>query len=647
MTGGPTKRERMTRWLIAGGIVAVLGLANAPTVLSLATNVYHQYEINQQGYKERMGHWSVLSVPSRFHINAVHASLLYTGKVLIIAGSGNNEGEFKAGHFKSIVWDPATNQFKQIHTPSDMFCSGHIQLPDGKLLIAGGTKRYEVLASNVKHAAGVMTIRDESTRGGPVDIAAGTVFTSTTGIRYRTTEEATVDPASKARNANGETGVVPTNVETWVEAVAEGKGSIVEGATRFSIQGVEGRQAQTLYGLAAALTQEKQDFHGSRKSWLFNPASEEFERVSDLQIARWYPTLVGLEDGRVLAVSGLDEFGRIVNGQTEVFEPTTRTWKTDPALNRVFPTYPALFLMPNGNLFYSGSNAGYGSKTVGRTPGVWDLEDNTFKDIPGLKDPTELETSASLLLPPAQAQRYMVLGGGGVGDSEESTARTAIVDLTKSDPTWEEGPSLANPARYPIAVITPDNQVVVSGGSRYYRGNHGSDLFECHVYNPQTNKFSTLASPEVGRNYHSEGLLLPDGRIVTLGGNPLYEHSNDTGGNTFEQRIEVYSPPYLYHGRRPSIGGGPSEVQRGTEAAFETPDATDIRTANLLRPGSYTHVTDVEQRSIALNFAVDPAKKKIVVTIPAGAGLVPTGWYMLFVTNREATPSLARWVHVG
>ena len=151
----------------------------------------------------------------------------------------------------------------------------------------------------------------------------------------------------------------------------------------------------------------------------------------------------------------------------------------------------------------------------------------------------------------------------------------------------------------------------------------------------------------MGRNYHSEGLLLPDGRIVTLGGNPLYQYSNDTGGNSFEQRVEVYSPPYLYHGARPSISGGPSEIERGSEAAFDTPDATDIRTANLLRPGAYTHVTDVEQRSIALNFAVDPSKKKIVVTIPSGAGLVPPGWYMLFVTNREATPSLARWVHVG
>ena len=75
MRGPSTRRERMTRWLLGGGIVLVLAMANAPTVTSLATSAYHDYEINQQVYKESKGHWSILPVPSQFHINAVHASL--------------------------------------------------------------------------------------------------------------------------------------------------------------------------------------------------------------------------------------------------------------------------------------------------------------------------------------------------------------------------------------------------------------------------------------------------------------------------------------------------------------------------------------------------------------------------------------------
>ena len=82
-------------------------------------------------------------------MNAIHAALLHTGKVLLIAGSGNNRKAFEAGTFETVLWDPAPTSSSEIPTPSDMFCAGHAFLPDGNLLIAGGTKRYEVLEEDV------------------------------------------------------------------------------------------------------------------------------------------------------------------------------------------------------------------------------------------------------------------------------------------------------------------------------------------------------------------------------------------------------------------------------------------------------------------------------------------------------------------
>ena len=58
----------------------------------------------------------------------------------------------------------------------------------------------------------------------------------------------------------------------------------------------------------------------------------------------------------------------------------------------------------------------------------------------------------------------------------------------------------------------------------------------------------------MGRNYHSEALLLPDGRVVTMGSDPIYARNGRDPG-TFEQRIEIYSPPYLFQGARPRISG--------------------------------------------------------------------------------------------
>ncbi|CAM5629873.1 GlxA-like beta barrel domain-containing protein OS=Streptomyces antimycoticus OX=68175 GN=SSPO_062000 PE=4 SV=1 [Streptomyces antimycoticus] len=111
----------------------------------------------------------------------------------------------------------------------------------------------------------------------------------------------------------------------------------------------------------------------------------------------------------MLAVSGLDEIGQVVPGKNEIYDPKTKKWKYLPK-KRFFPTYPALFLTGKGQIFYTGSNAGYGPDDKGRTPGIWDLKSNRFDVVPGISDPDALETSMSVLLPPAQDQRYMVLG---------------------------------------------------------------------------------------------------------------------------------------------------------------------------------------------------------------------------------------------
>ena len=58
-----------------------------------------------------------------------------------------------------------------------------------------------------------------------------------------------------------------------------------------------------------------------------------------------------------------------------------------------------------------------------------------------------------------------------------------------------------------------------------------------------------------------------------------------------------------------------------------------VRAARLVRPSAVTHVTDVEQRSIKLD--IERNGDGLDVTIPASAGLVPSGWYMLFVTDEN------------
>lgn len=646
----PTKKFKKT--LLGGGAVVVLAGLNAPAALSFAEEKYHAYKIAQPGYKAQYGSWNIVDIPEEYRTNAVHAALLHTGKVLIIAGSGNEEKKFDEGTFETVLWDPKDNSFKLVQTPEDFFCAGHAQLPDGRLLVAGGTARYEVLGDKVMRAGGGMRVKNENPDKS-ITFKKGTRFRSPSGVVYVSKFDVTVERAKRefkisyaqsGRMLPWKTTVKAAEARVFVEAVVDGPKAVTRQSTQYEIEGLKGEDAENAYGLAEAITMDKQDFQGIRAAYEFDPKAERYVPVHPMREARWYPTLVTLQDGKVLAVSGLDDVGAILAGDNEYYDPKTKKWSAAPF--RYFPTYPALFLTKGGKIFYSGANAGYGPADKGREPGIWDLEKNTFKKVGGLTDVDQMETAASLVLPPAQDQRIMILGGGGVGESDKATGRTAIIDLDEESPAFETGPQLPQGTRYLNSVIMPDDTVFTSGGSTDYRGRGASNILKAQFYDPRTNAFREAAEPTVGRNYHSEALLLPDGRVVTFGSDSLFGDKDNTKLGKFEQRMEVYTPPYLFRDKamRPALGAGPRELAAPGRATYKTAHPERIARARLMRPSAVTHTTDVEQRSIEL--VLRRGRGEVTVEVPGDKSLVPPGWYMLFVTDGEGTPSEAKWIHV-
>ena len=640
----PLLRRRSGRVALTVAAVAALLAVNAGPAVSGAQAGFQALQVRTASYKQANGSWSTFELPAEHRINAIHAALLNTGKVLIVAGSGNDQENFDAGTFRSILWDPSDDTFEEVPTPEDMFCSGHAFLPDGRLVVAGGTQRYEKLDGDVTRAAGAVTVKNEDPDAQPVEFAEGTRFTGPNGKTYQATNSFVLPPATKME-MDGQTMVHASEVVVWAEALEEGTGSVTTTPGQYSVAGLTGDQTHDVYGMAEEMTLDKQDYQGTQTTYVFDPVTERYSRASDMTYKRWYPTVVPLNDGTLLASSGLDGTGQVLNGQTEVFDPATMTWAERVDLQRYFPTYPWLFPMADGRLFYSGSNGGYGPADEGRQPGIWDLGDNSFTDVPGLRDPDLLETSASVMLPPVQEQRAMVVGGGGVGESPRSSARTATVDLDSPDPVYVDGPELPEGTRYPNVVNLPDDRTLITGGSSDYRGKGLSDNHASLLYDAATGTMRQVASQRIGRDYHSEALLLPDGRVVVLGSNPLFADAKDTISAPFEQRIEIYSPPYLFDGTQPSVTGGPSELTRGADATFTLGGTQDIATAKLMRPSAVTHATDVEQRTVALD--VTTQGDRATVSVPAEAGIVPDGWYMLFVTDTAGVPSQARWVHVS
>jgi hypothetical protein len=472
-----------------------------------------------------LGAWRVNPKPSP--VFAVHAAVLESGTVLLVAGSGASESNFAAGSFRSAVWDPRTDTFTEIATPYDMFCSGHAFLPDGKLLIAGGTTAY-----------------------------------------------------------SNETGF----------------------------------------------------YNGSPRAYTFDPASQQYVRRADMASGKWYPTLAGTGDGRVLALGGIDE-NRVWRSQYQFFDPTTGGWSPERDSTPMFPVYPSMHLLRDGRYFYSGAHWGENSLR----PGIWNSAANSYVRTGRAPDEVNRDQAASVLLPPAQDQRVMLLGGGS-SRMGTATASTAVIDLDTPNPRYVAGPNLSEPKMYPSAVILPDRTVLQTNGStkpvtwlgdpdfRYARSSQ--------IYRPDTNTFQNAAPARVGRSYHTAAVLLPDGRVATFGGNSVGPYYGP-----FEMRIELYAPDY-YRKPRPTLTVNPltTVVPRGgtIRIAADAP----LKWVQLVRPSAATHSSDSDQRLVDVPFVQDPTTRAVTATVDPNPYLTPPGPYMLFGVDTNDVPSVASWVRI-
>jgi hypothetical protein len=297
--------------------------------------------------------------------------------------------------------------------------------------------------------------------------------------------------------------------------------------------------------------------------------------------------------------------------------------------------YAHLFLLADGRVFYSGGQ--YGDNN-GVRPAVWDLATNAAVEVPGLPDPGVRNQSASVLLPPAQEQRVMIIGGGpyDMHNMAGATGSTAIADLAAPTPAYTPSAPLNMPRMHLCATLLPDRTVLVSGGAMMEE--HVADAaLDAEIYHPEQDAWSMAATARVPRLYHSVALLMPDGRVVTAGSNPERKVE--------ELRIEVFWPPYLFAGPRPSCTPAQAEVHYGATLAVEVPDAADLASACLLRPGATTHSTDAEQRLVDVPHEVDEPDA-VTVQLPAEPTVAPPGWYLLFVVNTAGVPSEGAWLHL-
>ncbi|WP_329337618.1 DUF1929 domain-containing protein [Streptomyces sp. NBC_01352] len=484
------------------------------------------------------GRWDVL--PTKNPVRSMHSVVLNNGKVLLIAGSGNSEEQFKAGTFTSAVYNPATGTYKVIPTPKDMFCAGHVQLQDGRVLVMSGNKGYP--------------------------------------------------------SADGTIG-----------------------------------------------------YQGYKDSYIFDPVAETYSKTNDMNDGHWYPSATALGNGDVISFGGLkeDSTGSVT---AELWSDAEQQWLPTWKVNQTWSywgLYPSMILMQDGRLFYSGSHT-FGNNIPGTGSAIYDYNANTVTQTPGLQNKDERDQSASVLLPPAQDQKVLTLGGGNIDSNPDANRLTDVIDLKTANPAYVAGPPIpqgtvdlgngpvpqtGNQGKmYVSAVLLPDGKVLETGGALH---NRADPVFESSIYDPASNTFDPVAADPQARGYHSSSFLLPDGRVMSTGDNP--------GNGTWNHNVSIYTPPYLLKGTRPSITSVIDTEWNYGDTQRITVDRP-IAKAELIRPAAVTHSSDPNQRFVDLPLSVDG--NNIDLNVTSNPNIAPPGWYMLFAVDANGVPSVAKWVHL-
>src|SRR5256712_179640 len=213
-----------------------------------------------------------------------------------------------------------------------------------------------------------------------------------------------------------------------------------------------------------------------------------------------------------------------------------------------------------------------------------------------------------------------------------------VLDVTQAAPAWQPTGSMAFPRSFHNLTMLPDGTTLVTGGGTDRSAfNTANAILAAEVWSRASGAWTPLASMVTPRLYHSTALLLRDARVLVAGG-------GSDPGVADQPTAEIFSPPYLFKGPRPTIAAVGSTLAYGTPFTVATPDNASIASVTLIATGSVTHAFNQNQAFQTLAFVATP--DGLSVTAPANANLAPPGYYMLFIVNSIGVPSVAAFVNL-
>jgi hypothetical protein len=375
-----------------------------------------------------------------------------------------------------------------------------------------------------------------------------------------------------------------------------------------------------------------------------------------LQNGRWYPGAMNMANGSVMVIGG-------ERGANDAAVPTCEVLPRPPGgyakyldwLQRTDPNnlYPFTFVLPSGILVIYYNEARILDEVTFDTKKVLpNIPGSVNNPLSGRTYPLE---GTGVILPqyPPYNEPLTVLVCGGSAERDHMGIDNCVsMQPEAPNPTWTIERMPSQRVMSSMCAL-PDGTYLILNGALH--GVAGFGLAEdpnlnAVLYDPSmpvNHRFSIMATTIVARLYHSEAMLLPDGRVLVSGSDP------QDGKHPQEYRVEVFNPPYILSGAAPpsfrienrdwNYGQGGIAIT----ANIPSGNLAGVR-VSMMAAVSSTHGTAMGQRTLFLAVTCNgPAgEATCMLTAPPNQHIAPPGWYQIFVLDGKR-PGHSNWIRIG
>jgi electron transfer flavoprotein alpha/beta subunit len=370
---------------------------------------------------------------------------------------------------------------------------------------------------------------------------------------------------------------------------------------------------------------------GITSAGIYDPATNTWTAAADMHLPRFYPSGVRLADGRVFVISGNSTSETTWSDTPEVYDPANNTWTLLPGIDTSQiheALYPSTYLMPDGRVF----------AWAGSTGKSFYIDVNAQTITPGPTSP--VYNGVAVQYAPG---KILVTGGTALPGytAEYGTAAVnsaAVIDLNSPSPAWRSVAPMHYARAQETLLTLADGRVMAMGGAITFSTSEQTGILPGEIWDPTTEQWSVVTGPmQDPRMNHSSAVLLPDGRVLAAGG------GHDPGQVDYYTG-EIYSPPYLFQGARPTITSAPATAGLATAMTIQTPDAANVAKVSLNGLGAITHQFDDDAIYQELSFT--KGSGSLTVSLPTNPNTLSPGDYYLTIVNASGVPSVAKILQV-